>query len=226
MILASVPENQYLVELIKNVITGKVNTCIPGIIKAFDADTQLAVVQPAIKNRDIINDTIVDYNASILYDVPVQFPASIGAGVAITIPVHAGDPCMLVFSKRALDNWIQTDAGEMSNVENGAYHPRSFDMVDAICIPGVLPSPAALADYDNDNAAIRTIDNKKSVVVGADGVVITSGDNTFSMDYAGRFDCSVEVSGNLSIGTGATGVFTTLGGKTVQVVKGIVVSIT
>jgi len=224
MFIAGSNTAQYIHEAMLLHLRSSVNTCIPGIIVSFDATNQTASVQPAIKDRIQIDDASYEITPDTLITAPVQFPVSIAAGLAFTIPVQKDDPCLLLFSQRALDNWQTTEG--VSSAEDEAEMIRCFDKVDVICIPGVLPLPYKIDNYSEDHATIRTIDNKKQVSVGHDSVTLKSTDVEFNVDYAGRMTGSIDVDGNVRVIGAATGVFTALGGKKVSVVEGVVVSIT
>jgi len=125
-----------------------VHTCLPGIVTAFDANTQTAQVRPAIK-RIFVEEGAV--NLPLCVDVPVQFPA--GGNVVFTFPVAAGDECLLVFSERAIDYWW-----EKGGVQLPAEY-RLHDLSDAFAIVGVSSKARKLSPPASTSVAeIRTRD--------------------------------------------------------------------
>ena len=63
-----------------------------------------------------------------LDEVPVVFPYSGTKG--ITFPLEDGDPCLLVFSQRSIDDWVTL------KLEAPVTDSRLHDINDAFCIPG------------------------------------------------------------------------------------------
>lgn len=135
---ASVPVDERLKET---------HTCLPGIVKSFDAATQSATVQPAIQ-RIFIPDGPV--NLPVCLDVPVQFPR--GGGFVLTFPVTAGDECLLVFSERAIDFWF-----DRGGVQLPAEY-RMHDLSDAFAIMGVSSKPKAISAFATGAAELRSLD--------------------------------------------------------------------
>ena len=125
------------------------HTCLPGIIRSFDAETQTAQVQPAIK-RLFIEEGPVDLPLCV--DVPVQFPQ--GGNFILTFPVGPPDECLLVFSERAIDFWWHK-----GGVQLPAEY-RMHDLSDAFAIVGVRNRTRAadVADFSTDAAELRTRD--------------------------------------------------------------------
>lgn len=112
----------------------EINTCMPGEIVAYDSATTTCTVQPAYK-RIMVRDNVVTSRAQIS-DVPVVFPRS-GAN-SITFPITQGDQCLIMFSQRSLDDWLNI-GGEVTLRDT-----RLHDITDAIVIPGLVPRTGAL----------------------------------------------------------------------------------
>ena len=68
-------------------------TAMPGEVISYDADTRRANVRGSIQLL-MVDGTTVD--RPVIVNAPVVFPMS--ATFAITWPLHAGDPVLLVFS--------------------------------------------------------------------------------------------------------------------------------
>lgn len=133
-----------LAEVLRRAVEARlaeVRVSMPGTIQKFDPATQLAEVRPDLKElRFDEDDTEVVEALGVLSDVPCHFPG--GGGFSITWPVQAGDPCLLIFSDRALDKWIdnggQVDPGDL----------RRHHLSDAVAILGVRAKPGALEAFD------------------------------------------------------------------------------
>ena len=115
---------------LKNGIFSSLHCALPGTVLSFDAVTQTAAVQPALKHGTIA--------LPALRDVPVFFPGSRGQG--ITWPVEAGDECLLVFADGDIDRWFES--GEAEDPASGRRH----DLSDAFAFVGFRSRGNALRD--------------------------------------------------------------------------------
>jgi hypothetical protein len=135
-----------LAELIRRAIEARlaeVRVAIPGTIQKFDAATQLAEVRPDLQElRFDESDAELSESLPVVSDVPVQFPGA--GGFVITFPVQPGDPCLLVFSDRSLDKWIE-NGGEVDPVDLRRHH-----LSDAVALLGVRSKPQALSSFNAD----------------------------------------------------------------------------
>lgn len=158
------------------------HTCLPGIIVAFDAEKQTAVVQPAIKR---IFTALGAVNLPLCVDVPVAFPG--GGDFFLTFPVASGDECILFFSERSIDYWYQ-NGGTQSPSEY-----RLHDLSDGIAIVGLNSQPHRLADVQSTGAELRTRDRSIFIRLESGGIYI-QGDVTLT----GNLSASGNV---ISVGT-------------------------
>lgn len=133
-----------LAQVIKRAIDAAladVRVSLPAEIVKFDDMTQLAVVKPLLKEtHENEEETEVVQSLPVISNVPVQFPRA--GGFVLTFPVQPGDPCLLVFSDRALDKWI--DSAKDSDPVDLRRHALS----DAIAILGVSAKPKAIANFE------------------------------------------------------------------------------
>jgi len=152
------------------------HTSTPGIIVSFDAATQLATVQPAIKRifvtRDEDREILVPSDLPILIHVPVIFPR--GGGFSLTFPVKKGDECLLVFCERSIDNWHKT--GKVKEPTARRFHSLS----DATAFVGLSSLVNKVPDYDPINTEIKKDDGSVSVKLLANGdlEIVADGDMT------------------------------------------------
>jgi hypothetical protein len=105
-----------------------IHTCIPGQIESFDGIR--ANVKPLIKKLYVDDE---EEELPVISSVPVVFNSS--SNMQLTYPLNKGDGCMILFSERGLDKWM--DSGR----DSAPTDRRKFDLTDAICVPG-LWSPA------------------------------------------------------------------------------------
>jgi hypothetical protein len=153
------------------------NFCQVGIVDSFDAVKQRIKCSIAIKNLD-------GQKVSQLADVPVSIFRS--GGYSITMPIVAGNECILLFTDRCLDSW-QKDGGGVS--EQDEY--RMHDLSDAIAIVGLHHDGNPVTDYNNTDLEIRNEAGDTKVAVTAAGkiemtspveVVVNSPLSTFNGD--------------------------------------------
>ena len=117
-------------------------TPLPAIILSYDADTQLATVQPLIKQ--IYKDGSTQ-DLPEVYGVPIWTPRTAYSG--LMLPVKKGDKILLIFTMRSLDNLLETDisgyiAPEQVDPEDNKFKDYSF------CV--------GLAGFHDENSAIGT----------------------------------------------------------------------
>lgn len=139
-----------LAEVIRRAIEARlaeVRVSMPGTIESFDTATQLASVRPDLKElRFGEDDSEIVEPLGVISDVPVQFPRA--GGFSLTVPVQKGDPCLLVFSDRSLDKWLDS-GGQVDPVDERRHH-----LSDAVAILGVSSKATAIPSFDNAHATL------------------------------------------------------------------------
>ena len=139
-----------LAEVIRRAVEARLaelRVSLPGTIDAFDPKTQLASVRPDLKDlRYDEEDNEVVEALPVIVDVPVQFPRA--GGFSLTVPVKKGDPCLLVFSDRSLDKWLDS-GGQVDPVDVRRHH-----LSDAVAILGVSSKATPIPDFDGAHATI------------------------------------------------------------------------
>ena len=149
------------------------NIAQPGIIRAYNATTRTADIQPVL-NRQFLDGT--DMILPVIPDVPVVMPG--GNGCSISLPLKKGDLVLLVHSQKSMDRWLESTTGDR-------VHPQDLrrnHLSDAIAIPGLYPfsmSPNnSLADSDKDVIIANNIGtaNETSLRLKSNGVAVFSGD--------------------------------------------------
>jgi hypothetical protein len=97
---------------------------LPGVFTAVASNGKTGSVKPAVGPDPVIPD------------VPILFPQA--AGFRMTWPVKTGDPCLLVFGDRSLEEW--QSAGGTKAVSPA--DERRHDLTDAVAIPIGMGGPA------------------------------------------------------------------------------------
>ena len=126
-------------------------TVIPGVIEDYDATGPSATIKLSI--RRVFSDGSSLPSVPI-YKVPVCFPRSQDA--AISWPLRSGDSVLVLFSQRSLDDWVN-GSGESAPLD-----PRTFDINDAIALPGLFPFTQGKS-CDTSNLCIQFKDQKISI---------------------------------------------------------------
>ena len=84
-------------QALKKDILSSLHCALPGTVMSFDAESQTAVIQPAISRNNV--------QMPLLRDVPVFMP--------ISFEVNEGDACLVIFADCDIDNWFETGEAEV-----------------------------------------------------------------------------------------------------------------
>ncbi len=121
--------------------------CLPGRIEKYDEDEQRADVKPLLKKQYV---EIGAAQLPVITNVPVQWPSAAGGTAYLHLPLAAGDPGMLVFADRSLDNWL-SGTGQIVSPDDVRIHA----LKDAIFIPGLRPFGSPLSGTSASNAVLQ-----------------------------------------------------------------------
>lgn len=176
--------------------TDQLNTCVEGVVQSYDGG--LATVLPSASKRFPDGD-VLPYPQ--LFRVPIRWPSFNGGLCGIKGPIRKGDKVLVVFAQQATD---------------GTDDERRFDLSDAYAIP--CGNEIVGEADDNENL---------SIWFGEAYIKITKGGGVkFYAPGGMRADTpGLSVTGNVSVGSGASGTFTTPSGNTVTVQDGIITNI-
>lgn len=106
-----------------------VATALPGIVENFEPRTRRATVRGAL---NIVTTNGAELQRASLVNVPVLWPS--GGGYTLAFQLAVGDPVLLVYSMRGLEQWKQSHSE--ATPDEGVF----FDESDAIAIPGFGPA--------------------------------------------------------------------------------------
>ena len=82
---------------LKRDILSSLHCALPGTVVSFDAEAQMAVIQPAVSRNGV--------QMPQLRDVPVFMP--------VAFEVNEGDACLVIFADCNIDNWFETGEAEV-----------------------------------------------------------------------------------------------------------------
>ena len=195
------------------------NTCMLCTVENVrDLGEQRIDVKPLV-NKQFVDSDVLEYPA--ILSVPLVFPSS--STSAITFPVNKGDVVVVIFSQSSIDVFKSG-----SHTPHDPVDTRRFDRRDAIAIPCAFAFDKAINKQSNRTLPHSTTDvviahnigkdNECEIRVKSSGKVEINGNDMY-------VDSGLSTKGNVSVGTGATGSFTTPTGQVVTVVNGIVSNI-
>lgn len=162
-----------LLNTFKEVIFNNLHCHKVGRILSFDADNQTAQAEMLVQKS--IDGKIIEY--PVLVDCPV-FVIS-GGKACITMPVSAGDSCLVLFNDDDMDNWFATGSKQEPNTN------RHHSFTDALIMVGYRHQADKIANYSADSVQLRmgntivTIsENKAEITDGTAKVTVTGGNIT------------------------------------------------
>lgn len=133
------PEMKDILNRVKQNVFYNLNCVQIGTIVSYDPSNNTASVQINFQ-RQMPTNEIVDY--PLLQMAPVFYLS--GGSASITLPIQAGDTCLVLFNDRDIDTWWST--GEI-NVPSS---DRAHNLSDAIVLVGIRPKSNPLtADATN-----------------------------------------------------------------------------
>lgn len=142
-----------------------VGTSIPGHFLSFDPDTQLAQIQVGIVRIDVNGKK---FTPSPLIECPVAFFG--GSEYFIEHQIDPGDECLIVFSQRCIDGWVNT--GGVANNPIMRFH----DFSDAAILPGLRSQPNKISSFENNGIRLRNKSGDKFVWLKNDGTAVITVD--------------------------------------------------
>lgn len=170
-------------EILRQALTD-LRVAAPAIVQSFDPVKQVVAVQMAIKELVRTPNGPQPTAISPIYNVPIILPRA--GGLALTLPITAGDEGMLVFCDACIDLWWAR-GGVQEQFER-----RRHDLSDCGFYPGMWNQKRVLSNYSTTSAQLRTdsggayieitaagaVNIKGNVVIT--GTVSSTGDGTFN----------------------------------------------
>lgn len=142
------------------------NTCVVGTVEKYDPDKKRADVKPVfIDHFETDAGTVQAIDYPVIQDIPVLFPR--GGGFSITWPLKKGDPVVLIFAQRSLDEWKAGDGKKPTAQESLRMH----DLSDALCIAGAFPDNDSAGKADDTSLHISHKEGKVDVEIKPDGKI-------------------------------------------------------
>lgn len=149
-----------------------VRVAMPGIIQSFDATEQTVTVQCAIREKINMDGNLSWQEIPLLLDVPIIFPRA--GNYILTMPIQAGDECLVVFGDSCMDAWWQS-GGVQNQIDC-----RRHDLSDGYAIVGLYSQPRRITNYSTNTAQLRNLSGSAYVELSGDNVNIVGGNVTIS----------------------------------------------
>lgn len=153
----------------------------PGIIQSFNSAKMTVTVALAIREKINLKNAqgqsnVQDLPIPTLLDVPIVLPR--GGGFELTLPVQAGDECLVVFGDMCMDAWWET--GDVSNQQRLRRHSLSDGF--AILAPSSVPKAGEVASYSGTEAQLRNDAGTVALSVGATAASVAAGGTSVEVD--------------------------------------------
>ena len=95
-------------QALKQDILSSLHCALPGTVVSFDAESQTAVIQPAVKHRPVSSrptEGSGEISLPLLRDVPVF--------MTVSFEINPGDACLVIFADCDIDAWFETGEAEV-----------------------------------------------------------------------------------------------------------------
>ena len=132
---------------------------LPCRVLSFDPVKQTVAAQPVI--QQLLSDGSSEAYPA-LQDVPVYCQR--GGGFVVTMPIKAGDPCLVIFGDRCIDNWFAGNEAAPADY-------RMHDLSDGFALVGFAPMPGVVPNYSATAAELRSVSGQQSVKLDPDGTI-------------------------------------------------------
>lgn len=151
------PEIKDVLNQHKDEIFASFNCHLLGTIVSFDAATQTASIQVnfqrSVYNKQVAVDALSNQATPttpnvISFPVLVQCPVMVysGGGGYMSMPIAAGDTCLVLFHDRDIDSWYASGAITTPNSN------RMHSLSDGLAIVGFRSLANAISGYSTTNA--------------------------------------------------------------------------
>ena len=178
----------------EDLISSTVKVSIPAVVTSVSqlGSDQMVEVRPLVTEND---EQYIALQHSVIYDVPVVFPA--GGGALLSLPMAVGDTVLVLFSHRSIGEWLNSDGSETV--------PRTlrrFSLTDAIAIPGLYTKSSNLSPNTTDvelkfkGSSIRIQPNGDVNVNSVNDVTISAAQ---TINVVSNGDINLSASGDVNI---------------------------
>lgn len=169
-----------------------INCVKVGIIQSFNPANQRANIQISYKQvKDVLEDgTKIYQEYPVLKDCPVM--VLFGGVDILSLPIQAGDNCLVLFNDSDMDQWAQNGNGGSPTTS------RMHDLSDAIAIVGIRPLSNVITNYLangirlSHNLGNSQIDLKEDLIESIAELFLHNGDVQITGDTLMEGDLEVQ----------------------------------
>lgn len=148
-------------------IASKLYCALPAIIESVNFENQTLEASPVtIMKRTNDAGQVSDFKLPLLVDVPFQCYK--GGGYSITVPIKAGDECLIIFTDVDFSAWFQN--GGFNYAEHSFKHAYS----NAMAIIGFSSEIKAISNYNPEAIEIRNIDGSEKISLSEGNITLKS----------------------------------------------------
>lgn len=174
---------------------------LPGRIVTYYPDDQTADILICAERVNSSSTTSKSLSTrEILQKVPVHTPS--GGGWSMTMPIKAGNTCILFFSQIGYDHWFYQDKNKGGTLAGDPvpHLRRQFSENDGYALVGLNTLPRKINSYSANHSQWRNedatqiinlkddlsieIDSPVSVTINAPNVIVNSTDTTINTETA------------------------------------------
>lgn len=181
-------------------VSSKIYCALPAIIESVNYTNQTLEAKPVtiMKSNDI-HGVQSDVSMPLLVDVPFQCYK--GNNYSVTVPVHAGDECLIIFTDVDFSAWFQN--GGFNYAEHGFIHSYS----NAMAIVGFSSEVNAIPNYNPNAIEIRNSDGSEKISLSSGNITLKSATITLDGETTIQGRKFLEhIHGNGNQGANTTGV--------------------
>lgn len=149
-----------LLKQLQRKIEMDIRVAAPATTLSYDPSTQRATVELGFRPVEATDSGEELEDPIKLYNVPVSFPRASAGYIALPLAAGGGDTGMLVFSDRALANWLST--GGTTDPING----RTHSLADGVFFPGITTDKAPIVSTSHAVAGTTIIEGDTAIHLG------------------------------------------------------------
>lgn len=171
-------------------ITGKLYCALPAIVQSVNFENQTIEAQPVtIMKRTDDSGVVTDFTLPLLVDVPFQCYK--GGGYSITVPIKAGDECLIIFTDVDYSAWFQN--GGFNHAEHSFTHSYS----NAMALIGFSSEVNAIPEYNQNAIEVRNADGTEKFSLSEGNITLKSA--TITLDGNVTVTGSSDLQGSTTI---------------------------
>ncbi len=148
-------------------MANNLRVAMPGIVTSFNSKEQTVSVRCAVRERLTQDGTDSWVEIPVLVDVPIVLPRA--GGYALTLPVKAGDECLVIFGDNCIDAWWQS-GGVQNQIDL-----RRHDLSDSFAVLGPWSQPRVLPNYSTGSAQLRNESGSAYIEISGNTINIVAG---------------------------------------------------